>query len=82
MRGAYLHKGSPDNKGCRGGVGSGDGDYDLEIGNSCNAKVEMVAMCTLMDEIKEFLLISNSPIAGLIARAWDAETKRLRETDR
>ena len=80
MRGAYLkpcdsgHTGSS-----RGGVGSaGDSpDYELEIGQSQNASCEMLAHCSLIDEIHEFLRKTDSPLARLILAQYRDEVQRL-----
>lgn len=80
MRNAYLQKQKRDS-GCRGGVASNHEDYALEIGQTCNAEPEMVALCTMIDEIKEFLSTANSPIAKMILRHWQQETKRLTESE-
>lgn len=76
MRSAYL-KQADDVGGCRGGVGSNFEDYALEIGKNCYADPEMLALCTVMDEIKEFLETSPSYIGRMILQQWKEETKRL-----
>lgn len=84
MRGVYIRKSNPDNRGgSRGGVGSlyseyGSGmDYALEIGNGQNADCEMLALCSLVDEVRELLELSNSPLAKLVLKEWKATTKKL-----
>jgi|694.fasta_scaffold143125_3 hypothetical protein len=66
---------------CRGGVLSrhGGNEFDLEIGNGKNACIEMLAFCSMIDEIKEFLELSQSqsPLAGIILNKWKSEKKRL-----
>ena len=82
MRGYYLRKSDSSQRGgSRGGVGSDNeyGDYDLEIGNSQNADHEMVALCVMIDEVREFLKLSSSPLAGLILHKWEEVTKNLKE---
>lgn len=80
MRSAYLKKPDDEIGGCRGGVGSKFDDYALEIGQCCHADPEMVALCTLIDEMKEFLQTSDSAIGSMILRQWQQETKRLTST--
>lgn len=70
MRGAYLKSSSHNNKGCRGGVGSFDGDYELEIGNNQNASPQMLALCMLIDEITEHLKTSESSIGKMIYQQY------------
>ena len=78
MRSAYLRK-SDDVGGCRGGVGGSYEDYALEIGQHCNADPEMIALCTLIDEVKEHLESNSSSIGRMILQKWNEETKRLTE---
>ena len=83
MRGYYLKRESE--SGCRGGVGSDNTDYELEIGSNCNASPEMLALCVMADEITEFLKGSDSHIARLIyaeyLRAVERLDRMLREDD-
>lgn len=80
MRGAYLLVGNGKN-GSRGGVGSnyGDGEYELEIGQSQNASTKMLALCAHYDEIVEHLGTSNSHIGQLILSSIKKEELRLNE---
>ena len=68
MRGYYLNS-IYTNSGCRGGVGSGqhtyDGEYELEIGQQCNASPQMIAMCCLHDEFLEILRFKDSSCEAL-----------------
>lgn len=76
MRHAYLNPTHSDN--CmRGGVSSEHGDYELEIGGSAICSTEMLSMCTLYDEIREFMELSQSPIAKMILAKWAEEQGRL-----
>lgn len=84
MRGVYLRKSdSSRNGGSRGGVGglyseySSGMDYALEIGNGQNADCEMLALCSLVDEVRELLKVSHSPLAQLVLKEWQATTKKL-----
>lgn len=83
MRSTYLRSGSPDNRGgSRGGVGSGNhDDYDLEIGNNQNADPEMLALCAMVDEMREYLNLVQSPIAKVLLHQWKQLTAEL-ETQR
>jgi hypothetical protein len=83
MRGCYIRTGDSEQSGCRGGVGSGyDGgsdEYALEIGQNCNAELPMVALCSHIDEILEFLnkSKSESPLAYLILKSMKDTEKDL-----
>lgn len=78
MRSAYLNPSNHDYVGgCRGGVGGFEGEYALEISQQCNADPKMLALCTLIDELDEFLKISPSPLAAMLRQKWNAETQRL-----
>ncbi len=82
MRGYYLKKSDSNQRGgSRGGVGADNefGDYDLEIGNSQNADHEMVALCVMIDEVREFLKVTPSPLAKLILHKWEDVTADLRK---
>jgi len=80
MRRAYLRPVGND-LGCRGGVGSSrdscSDDFALEIGSQCHADPEMIALSTLIDEVREYLESSSSPIAALILSAWMDEAALL-----
>lgn len=65
MRGVYLRAKCRDG-GSRGGVGSKHDDYALEIGASQNADCEMLALASMVDEVKELLELSNSPLAKML----------------
>jgi len=83
MRGAYLKPTDPNsNAGCRGGVGSSEGDYELEIGQGKHASPEMIALCVHIDEILEYLdsKCSSSPMARMILVSIEKETKKLQES--
>ena len=75
MRGCYIRTGNSEQSGCRGGVGaeyydgSGGAEYGLEIGQNCNAELPMVALCSHIDEILEFLNKSESSLAYLILKS-------------
>ena len=75
MRGCYIRTGNPEQSGCRGGVGaeyydgSSGAEYGLEIGQNCNAELPMVALCSHIDEILEFLNKSESSLAYLILKS-------------
>lgn len=79
MRGCYIRTMDSEKSGCRGGVGSGDGseEYALEIGQNCNAAVPMVALCSHIDEILEFLNKSESSLAYLILKSMKDTEKDL-----
>ena len=81
MRGCYIRAGNCDQSGCRGGVGAGavyDGEeYALEIGQNCNAELPMVALCSHIDEILEFLNKSESSLAYLILKSMKDTEKDL-----
>lgn len=80
MRGSYLH--STDGAGgCRGGVGSGDGDWELEVGSQCQASPEMMALCTLIDEVRELLENNAGHLGKMVLRKWLDEAKRLRDEE-
>jgi hypothetical protein len=80
MRGAYLLVSNGKN-GSRGGVGSnyGNGEYELEIGQSQSASTKMIALCAHYDEIVEHLGASNSHIGQLILSSIKKEELRLNE---
>lgn len=80
MRHAYLRKTDLDeSSGCRGGVTTEDdpAEYELEIGNSCNASCRMLALCSLVDEVEEFLKMTDSLLAKMILSRWSEEKNRL-----
>jgi hypothetical protein len=79
MRGCYIRTRDSEKSGCRGGVGSGrdDQEYALEIGQNCNAELPMVALCSHIDEILEFLNKSESSLAYLILRSIKSTEKDL-----
>lgn len=85
MRGCYLRKGFENNRGgSRGGVGDkwGEGDYALEIGNNQRADCEMMALASMVDEVKELLENSKSSLAKLVLYKWQDITKALEEQSR
>jgi hypothetical protein len=53
------------------------GEYELEIGNYKNASPEMLALCSLIDEIIEFLKLSPSPLAELILAKYKEQVYKL-----
>lgn len=62
MRNVYLLPFDLDSEkagGCRGGVTTAPddeiNDYSLEIGNWCNADTKMLALCSAVDEVMDFL---------------------------
>lgn len=67
----------------RGGVSSsscgpmGITENEIEIGNDCNASIEMLALCALIDEIVEYLKLSDSSLAKLILHKYLSEIDRL-----
>jgi len=81
MRGCYIRTGDPERSGCRGGVGSGcyagGTEYALEIGQNCNAELPMMALCSHIDEILEFLNKSESSLAYLILKSMKDTEKDL-----
>jgi hypothetical protein len=81
MRGCYIRTRDSEKSGCRGGVGSGyDSDseeYALEIGQNCNAELPMLALCSHIDEILEFLNNSESSLAYLILKSMKDTEKDL-----
>ena len=82
MRGCYIRTGNSEQSGCRGGVGadydgSGGAEYGLEIGQNCNAELPMVALCSHIDEILEFLNKSESSLAYLILKSMKDTEKDL-----
>ena len=86
MRHCYLRVRDSEQGGCRGGVWAGsDGDYDLgheyalEIGQDCNADLPMLALCSHVDEIMEFMSKSESPLANLILKSMRNTEKQLEE---
>jgi hypothetical protein len=80
MRSYYL-KPTHDKPGCRGGVKTKDGvEYELEVGSDKYCSAEMLALCAHIDEILEFLQMSQSTIAKLILHSYydivsDIQTK-------
>ena len=77
MRYVYLQQ-STDSNGCRGGVSiRAGGEYELEVGNHKNASLEMLALCSLIDEIIEFLKLSPSPLAELILAKYKEQVYKL-----
>ena len=79
MRSYYLNSGYGQTSGCRGGVGYsyerdyGGEEYELEIGNQCNATAGMIAMCVLHDEFLEILRFKDSScgaLSGMVLRKY------------
>jgi hypothetical protein len=50
----------------RGYVTDHNGDYLLEIGNTCHADPRLMAFAAMFPEIEEFLRVINSPLASLL----------------
>lgn len=70
MRGVYLRNSRDRDSGCRGGVSAADSaEYELEIGQQCNADTRMLALCTLVDELWEYLPTSGA-IGRLLYDSW------------
>ena len=75
MRSFYLHCGleHADLGGCRGGIGDNypdSQDYGLEIGQQCNADVDLLAVAVMHDEIIE-LLGNSGPLGQLVLRQYN-----------
>lgn len=84
MREVYLReKTQGHDSSRRGGVSSsscgpmGITENEIEIGNDCNASIEMLALCALIDEIVEYLKLSDSSLAKLILHKYLSEINRL-----
>lgn len=78
MRAYYLKKANCDQWGCRGGVGEpcpDSNDYELEIGQRCNASSEMIALCVLHDEIIEHLEDQKSLMGKLLLEKYKNTVK-------
>ena len=58
----------------RGEVSSKDDDRLLEIGNYCAADSELLALCALAPEIREFLERFESPLAEMLLEKWKSMT--------
>lgn len=73
---------------CRGGVGSrdpNDADYELEIGQQCNASPEMLALAAHHDEIVElleFLAARGGNLARIVLESYNTMRKHLTETEK
>jgi len=79
MRHVYLRRGLDVESGQRGGVAEAEGeDYELEIGCNSNASPDMLSLCAHYDEIVEFLVRAESPLAMMLCKSIDAERARLR----
>mgnify|MGYP003148184218 CR=1 FL=1 len=77
MRSYYIEHGIPDDHhGCKGGI-AGDGEYEVEIGSTCNFSFEMIALCTLHDEIIEILTTSENPLAVMVADRYAQEIRQM-----
>jgi hypothetical protein len=82
MRSYYIQHEIPDNHhGCKGGI-AGDDEFEVEIGSSCNFSFEMIALCTLHDEIIEFLTSSDNPLAKIIIDLYQSEIKSMDDDSR
>jgi hypothetical protein len=80
MRACYLNVGNYDWEGCRGGVSShwNENGYELEVGEQCYASTAMVALCAHIDEVTEYLRMTErmSPMASMILLSYaDLQTK-------
>ena len=54
----------------RGSVTDKDNNYLLEIANTCTADSELLALCALAPEIREFLERFESPLAEMLLEKW------------
>lgn len=81
MRHCYLKK-SGNMGGSRGGVqGTYDsGDYELEVGSSQHASVEMIAFCAMIDEILEHLQNNPSVIGHLLLDTYKKKVEELKKS--
>lgn len=61
--------------------GSG-GELLLEIGNHCHADSELLALCALAPEIREFLERFESPLAEMLLEKWDSKTMEIHNYQR
>lgn len=61
----------------RGSVTDKDNNYLLEIANTCAADSELLALCALAPEIREFLEMFNSPLAEMLLAKWTSMTMEL-----
>ena len=83
MRNYYLKPSTRDLPACRGGVSSvthSEDEYELEIGQNCNASPEMIAFCVLIDEITEHLNTNSSHISKLLYQQWRQTTARIKQS--
>lgn len=80
MRHAYLLPPNGQDS-ARGGVRRDDGssDYELEVGNRCSASTKMIAYCTLIDEVEDFLRRGQSVLGKTLLTLWEQEKRRLDE---
>lgn len=58
----------------RGSVTNKNDDYLLEIANHCTADSELLALCALAPEIREFLERFESPLAEMLLEKWRSMT--------
>lgn len=54
----------------RGSVTDKNNKYLLEIANTCMADSELLALCALAPEIREFLEMFDSPLAEMLLAKW------------
>lgn len=81
MRHCYLRR-SGSAGGSRGGVQSTyeSGDYELEVGSSQHASVEMIAFCSMIDEILEHLQHNPSAIGHLLLDTYKKKVEELKKS--
>lgn len=80
MRHCYLKRRSSSG-GSRGGVGSNNsGDYELEVGADQYASVEMIAFCSMIDEILEHLQNNPSDIGHLLLATYKQKVEELNKS--
>lgn len=58
----------------RGSITDKNNDYLLEIANHCHADSELLALCALAPEIREFLEMFESPLAEMLLEKWRSMT--------
>lgn len=66
----------------RGEITSKDNNLLLEIANHCTAASELLALCALAPEIREFLERFESPLAEMLLEKWDSKTMEIHNYQR
>ena len=66
----------------RGEITSKDNNLLLEIANHCHADSELLALCALAPEIREFLERFESPLAEMLLEKWDSKTMEIHNYQR